>query len=57
MCPKNAVHARMSTLYRLAEFVKPNISSIRSEDQGHFIQVRAQTRAARAATRPTVAPL
>jgi hypothetical protein len=40
MCPKNAVHARIASLYRLSEYVKPNISSIRSQDQGHFIQVR-----------------
>ena len=39
LSPKNAVHARMSTLYRLTEYIKPNISCIRSEDQGHFIQV------------------
>ena len=38
LCPKVNVHPRISLLFNVADYVKPNISSIRSDDQGHFIQ-------------------
>jgi hypothetical protein len=39
LCLKQFVHARVCQLFNIDAYVRPNISSIRSSDQGRFLQV------------------